>query len=221
MPMRIGVLGGTFNPVHMGHLRAAEEAVETLRLDTFYFLPAPEPPHKPRQKIISFAHRWKMLNLAIADNPRLQASDLELRWSGKSYSVLTLNELHKENAAGSEVFFLLGLDAFLEINTWYHYRELFELACMVVLRRPSYCEEDLARMLRTEISGLYTWNSEGERFLHPSLLPVYYLKITRLDISSTQVRGLARQGKSIRYLVPPEVRSYIITNNLYSSLDLV
>jgi nicotinate-nucleotide adenylyltransferase len=215
MALRIGVLGGTFSPVHIGHLRAAEEAVDALGLDTFIFLPAAVPPHKPSEQIISFEHRWQMLNLALASNPRFQASDLERRRPGKSYTVPSLNELRKEFKEDSEIFFLLGLDAFLEINTWWHYKELFSIAAMVVLRRPGYQEQDLEKMLHAAVSPFYSWKPEGKCFRHPVLLPVYYLKITRIDVSSTQIRSLAAAGRSMRYLVAPEIISYIMQNGLY------
>ncbi len=215
MPKRFGVLGGTFSPIHIGHLRAAEEAIEALALDTFLFLPAAIPPHKTAKPILSFEHRWRLLNLAISDNPRFQTSDLELHLRGKSYTVRTLTELHRFWPADSEIFFLLGLDAFLEIHTWWHYRELFQLAQMVVMRRPSYSDQDLEKVLHDRISEQYRWDAARSRFVHPTLLPVHYLRITRIDVSSTQVRRLVAQGKSIRYLVPKEIISYISDNHLY------
>jgi len=215
MTPRIGVLGGTFNPIHIGHLRAAEEAMEALDLDTFLFLPAALPPHKPGQETGSFEHRWQMLLAAIADNPRFRASDLELSLSGASYTVLSLQALRKEFGMGGTIYFLLGLDAFLEINTWWRYMELFELASMVVVRRPRYQERELEKMLRGQISSLYAWDPESSCYRHPTLLPVYYLKITRIDVSSTQIRGLVRTGKSIRYLVPTDCLAYIKSWDLY------
>ena len=220
MTLRIGVLGGTFNPIHIGHLRAAEEAMEALDLDTFLFLPAALPPHKPGQETASFEHRWHMLLAAIAGNPRFRASDLELSLSGASYTVLSLQALRKEFGMGGTIYFLLGLDAFLEINTWWHYMELFELASMVVLRRPRYQERDLEKMLRGQISSLYAWDPQSSYYRHPTLLPVYYLKISRIDVSSTQIRGLIRTGKSIRYLVPTQCLAYIENWDLYGPTEI-
>jgi nicotinate-nucleotide adenylyltransferase len=215
MPKRLGVLGGTFSPIHIGHLRAAEEAIEALGLDSFLFLPAAVPPHKTTEPILSFEHRWRLLNLAIADNPRLQASDLELHLGGKSYTVRSLSELRRRFDAGSDIFFLLGLDSFLEIATWWRYQELFQLAQLVVMRRPSYRDEHIEILLHERVSQHYHWNAEQSRLVHPTLLPVHYLKMTRIDVSSTQIRRLVAQGRSIRYLVPPDVISYITNNDLY------
>jgi len=215
MPKRFGVLGGTFSPIHIGHLRAAEEAIEALELDSFLFLPAAIPPHKTAQPILAFEHRWRLLNLAIAENPRFRASDLELHLSGKSYTVRSLTELRRHCRGDSDIFFLLGLDSFREIHTWWRYRELFRLSQLVVMRRPSYRDEDLERLLHERVSEQYRWDVAKSRLVHPTLLPVHYLKMTRIDVSSTQIRKLVAQGKSIRYLVPSEVISYISDNHLY------
>jgi nicotinate-nucleotide adenylyltransferase len=215
MARRVGVFGGTFNPVHLGHLRAVEEAIESLKLDECLILPAAIPPHKADQAVASFAHRWRMLTLAIGDNPRVQASDLETRLPGKSYTVLSLQALHRSSPGGSDFFFLLGLDAFQEIHTWWHYRELFGLASLVVLRRAAACQEDLAKTLHERVSPLYRWNAAGRRFVHPELRPVHYVKITHLDISSSHIRALVAAGKSIRYLVTPETMGYISQHGLY------
>jgi len=215
MPKRIGILGGTFNPIHIGHLRTAEEALESLRLDSFLFLPAAVPPHKTSRPILAFHHRWNLLNLAIAENPRFQALDLEFHLSGKSYTVRTLEELQRHFQRGVELFFLLGLDAFFEIHTWWHYIELFNLAQLVVMRRPSYREEDLERQLHDTVSDQYRWDAARSCFDHPRLLPVHYLRVTYIDVSSTKVRKLVAQGRSIRYLVPPQVIGYIDDNRLY------
>lgn len=219
MPKRVGVLGGTFNPIHIGHLRAAEEAVEALRLDSFLFLPAAIPPHKTTRPILAFLHRWNLLNLAIAENSRFQALDLEYHLGGKSFTVRSLKELQRHFHGEAELFFLLGLDAFLEIHTWWHYAELFDLARLVVMRRPSYREEDLERQLHNTVSDRYRWDATRSCFDHSTLLPVHYLRVTRIDISSTQIRELVSQGRSIRYLVPPEIIGYIVDNHLYRDAE--
>ena len=137
-PRRVGIMGGTFDPVHTGHLRIAEEAREKLGLDRVLFLPAADPPHKPGGSILAFEHRWRMLELATQGNPRFRLSDLESRLPGKSYSVNSLKKLSEEYGGKAELFFLVGLDAFVEVDTWWRFRELFELARMVVLRRPGF-----------------------------------------------------------------------------------
>jgi nicotinate-nucleotide adenylyltransferase len=213
----MGVMGGTFNPVHIGHLRAAEEAIEFLRLDGFWFIPAAVPPHKADPEILPFEHRWQMLRLATEGNPRFHLSDLEQKLSGKSYTVRTLTRLGEDFSSGTELYFLLGLDAFWELDSWWHYDELFGLARMAVLRRPGYKEKDLEPFLRQKVSGDYAWDSEGQCFRHPALLPVHYLHVTALDISSSGIRRLLKENRSIRYLVSDAVMRYIKKNSLYTS----
>jgi nicotinate-nucleotide adenylyltransferase len=215
MPEKIGVMGGSFDPVHIGHLRVAEEAVELLGLDTLLFIPAAVPPHKPDSKIISINHRWEMLDLALRGNPRFCLSDLEREMPGKSYTVNTLRRLREVSPESAEIHFLVGMDAFLELDTWWHYRELFELAHIVALQRPGYDEKEVEGFLLEQISPLYRRDAEIDLYRHPSLLPVHYLKNTHLGISSTMIRNLVAEGRSIRYLVPGEVMRYIETESLY------
>mgnify|MGYP005843800531 CR=1 FL=1 len=219
MPKRIGILGGTFDPVHHGHLRAAEEALEALHLDRILFIPAASPPHKSRTAIQDLDQRMEMLRLAIGDHPRFELSDLEGRIPGKSYTVVTLRTLHGllSQEGDMQLFLLVGMDAFLELNTWWHYRELFELSSLVVLRRPGHPEEALQDFLRVHVSPLYELVIGSDVFVHPELLPVHVVSNTYLGISSTRIRWLAARGKSIRYLVPREVLSYIARERLYES----
>jgi nicotinate-nucleotide adenylyltransferase len=215
MSRRIGVMGGTFDPVHLGHLRAAEEAVEMLRLDTLLFVPAAAPPHKVGKSILPFEHRWRMLELAVKGHPCFELSDIENRLPGKSYTVVTLRKLREEIASLGDLYFLVGMDAFLEMNTWWHFKELFELAHMAVLRRPGYHEEEIGAFLNQNISSLYSRSSADGPFQHPYLCSVYCLENTHMGISSTRIRRLAANGGSIRYLVLSEVMSYINDKKLY------
>lgn len=221
MTERVGVMGGTFDPVHLGHLRVAEEAVEALSLDTLLFVPAAIPPHKSGKKILPFEHRWQMLRLATEPHSRFKASDVEMRLPGKSYTVVTLQKLSECYAGAAQLFFVVGLDAFLEMDTWWHFHELFELARMVVLRRPGYQESEMSGFLRDRVSALYTYSARESCYRHPQLLPVHYLNNTWLDISSTRIRQLVKEGKSVRYLVLPEVMHYIHENRLYRGEELL
>jgi nicotinate-nucleotide adenylyltransferase len=214
MPGRLGIMGGTFDPVHLGHLRTAEEAIEILGLDQILFVPAASPPHKPGRQILSFGHRLRMLELAITCNPRFRLSDMERRIPGKSYTVNSLRRL-REESQDVELFFLVGLDAFLEMDTWFQYEELFRLASIVVLRRPGSGEGDVGEFLVRKVSESYHGVSGTGVFSHPELFPVYYLPNTQLDISSTGIRELAAAGRSIRYMVPGRVLNYIGEECLY------
>lgn len=217
MQQRVGILGGTFDPVHYGHLRAAEEAVELLELDRLLFIPAAAPPHKPDRLVASFEHRWRMLELALRDNTGFALSDIERRLPGKSYTVVTLRTLQEEMSAGIHLYFLVGLDAFLEVDTWWQFGDLFRLASMVVLRRPGYRMEALEAYLQRRISDGYVLDVKAGSFVHPTLLPVHYLRNSHLEISSTGIRYLVARSRSIRYLVPPEIVSYIQEENLYKN----
>ncbi len=212
---RVGVMGGTFDPVHLGHLRLAEEAVEALGLDTLLFVPAAVPPHKLARSILSFRHRWRMLEIATRDHPRFEVSDVEVQVPGKSYTVITLRKLTELYGKEVDLFFILGLDAFLELDTWWHFEELFGLARMAVLRRPGCDEAGIARFLTERVSSQYARSPDGACFTHPQLLPVHGLPNTWLDISGTRIRQLVSAGKSIRYLVLTEVMEYIQANRLY------
>ena len=151
MPIRLGIFGGTFDPVHLGHLRAAEEALDILGLDEMLFVPVFVPPHKPNSKILSFESRFRMLELALSGNSRFRLSDLEQRMPGKSYTVHSLRQLHKDNP-GAELFFLVGRDAFFEMDTWYDFKAIFGLANIVVLSRPDCREDEILEFMSKRVS---------------------------------------------------------------------
>jgi nicotinate-nucleotide adenylyltransferase len=214
MPLRLGVFGGTFDPVHLGHLRAAQEALEILGLDEMLFVPVSVPPHKPSRKILTFQSRWRMLQLAVVNNARFRLSDLERRMPGKSYTVHSLKKLHEENP-GVELFFLVGGDAFFEMDTWYQFQEIFRLAAVVVLSRLECGAEEILEFVSKKVSDLYGIVPENGEIRHPVLPSVFILRNTRMDISSTRIRELVAEGLSIQYLVPDNVLGYIEENRLY------
>lgn len=215
MSRRWGILGGTFDPIHLGHLRIAEEASEALDLDSFLFIPSATPPHKPNRQITSFEHRLQMLEMALSNNSKFQFSDLEQKLSGKSYTVVTLTKLLESFAEETELYFLVGMDSFLELDTWWRYRELFSLARIVVVQRPGYAKEKMEEFLLQKVSADYQREEGAGVFTHPHLLPIHLMENTHMGISSTQIRRLVSEGRSIRYLVPDDVMSYIIKNNHY------
>jgi nicotinate-nucleotide adenylyltransferase len=212
---RLGLFGGTFNPIHYGHLRAAEEVAEALNLTRAWFIPAAQPPHKAPGEVTPFALRYEMTRLAVGDHPVLGVSDIEGRRPGKSYSIETLRLIRQEYPPPWELYFILGLDAILEIQTWKDYAQLFTLANFVVLDRPGYEREHLAEVLGREVHPGFQPLKGGAGFRHPSGQQVLFQEITQMDISATLIRSLVRQGRSIRYLLPETVRSFIIEKNLY------
>ncbi|MBP8645634.1 MAG: nicotinate-nucleotide adenylyltransferase [Syntrophobacteraceae bacterium] len=214
---RLGVFGGTFDPVHVGHLRIAEEAVEFLGLDLLLFVPAAVPPHKGEEAILPFECRYEMLRLGIQGNPRFLVSGIEKDLPGKSYTVVTLGKLREQYSQDVELFFLVGMDAFFELDSWWHYRDLFRSASIVVLRRHGYCENSVADFLRVKVSPLIP-GAEGSRsfqFQDPAFHPVYLLPNTSIEVSSSRIRQMVARGRSIRYLVPWAVMRYIQENRLY------
>lgn len=216
--MKLGIMGGTFNPIHYGHLRPAEEIRERLRLDKVIFIPSARPPHKETE-IIAPQHRLEMARLAVRTNPFFDVSPVEVLRKGKSYSVLTLEEVLEGYRA--ELYFILGIDVFLELPTWREADRLFTLTNFVIIQRPPYTFQSLGqspylrsltRSALTELDqGLkqsYRKSSENGKF-------IFFERVTGMDISATYIRKTIRTGKSIKYLLPVSVESYIIAHGLY------
>jgi len=212
--MKIGILGGTFNPIHLAHLRVAEEVREACALERVLFIPAAHPPHKEERGQIPFARRFAMVEAAIADNPAFAVSDIEAQRPGKSYSVQTLEILQKE-LPQDELYFIIGLDSFRDLSLWRDYARLFELAHLVVATRPGVSRGDPRELLPVAIKERFCYNSASQTLRHHGGNSVFFVEETWLDISSTRIRQLVAAGRSIRYLVPPTVADYISTHGLF------
>ncbi len=212
--MNLGILGGTFNPIHLAHLRLAEEVREVCALDRVLFIPAATPPHKAVAEEVSFSRRLAMVEAAIADNPYFAVSDLEGRRSGKSYSVHTL-ELLRTSYPADELYFIIGQDSFCDLSSWREYPRLFELAHLVVVARPGVAQGDPLQQLPVAIRNDFCYDFSLKKLLHRSGTTVIFLQETLLDISSTAIRRLVTAGRSVRYLVPPVVESYLVSHGLY------
>jgi nicotinate-nucleotide adenylyltransferase len=213
--MKIGILGGTFNPIHLAHLRIAEEVRENLALDQIMFITAASPPHKPMQGELPFDVRCELVRVAIADNPAFELSRIEGEREGKSYSIDTLRTLRKQRPE-DEFFFIIGSDSFLELGTWHEYGAIFENSSMVVVERPGAKVNNLVDALPSSIKSDFTFECMANRLSHRSGHQVHYLGDCLLDISSTRIRNLARQGRTIRYLVPAAVERKIMEQGLYA-----
>jgi len=221
--MRIGLFGGTFDPVHFGHLRAAVEVKEGFGLDRVFIIPAAIPPHKAREGVAPAADRLHMIDLAVAGEAGLTASDVEIRREGPSYTIDTVRHFHREVSDGAELFLIVGRDAFLEIDTWKSYRELLSLVSVIVISRPHAdgptvdCGGDeLADFLRCRVSGDIAVSGPPVRFSGSGIREVSLFAVTALDISSSRIRSLVRAGRSIRFLSPAAVCDCIQTKGLYS-----
>lgn len=212
--MKTGILGGTFNPVHLAHLRIAEEVRLACGLDRVLFMPAATPPHKPLADDIAFDHRYAMVEAAVADNPAFSACDLEAQRPGKSYSVATLDILH-DQFPDDEFYFIIGMDSYRAIDTWKDYARLFELTNLVVAARPGHVGDDPLALLPVVIRGQFCYDGPSNILRHRSGNRVIFLKETFLDISSTRIRQQVAEQGSIRYLVPSVVEDYICRHGLY------
>ena len=214
--MRIGLMGGTFNPVHLAHLRIAEEAREACALDRVLFIPAADPPHKPLAGEVPFEQRCRMVSLAIAGNSGFQLSDIEGQRAGKSYSIDTISRFHAEHP-GDGLFFIIGSDSFLEIGLWHRYAEIFRTCSLIVIERPGYPVPDPPAALPAGIRAEFTYAAGSRLLTHQAGEQVHFLSGCLLDISSSEIRHLAAAGRSITYLVPPHVEAYIKEQRIYSA----
>ena len=215
--MKIGLFGGTFNPVHFGHLRAAEEIRESFSLDKIIFIPLNLPPHKNINDIISSHHRFTMLENATKENSTFSVSKIEMERSGKSYSIETIKYFLENFNPPPELFFILGVDAFLEITSWEKYDKLFYLCNFIVMSRSGYPEVPLEKILPEDISRDFTYLENMNSYIHVSKHAVHYTKISLLDISSTKIRSNIKSGKSIKYLLSEVAEDYIKQNKLYKT----
>jgi len=215
--VRVGIFGGTFNPIHVGHLRAAEEIREQFNLKRIIFIAAAVPPHKEVEGGIPGKHRVEMVRLAISGNPHFSLSDIELKRPGKSYSIGTIQLLREQYGSDLELFFILGMDAFLEIGTWKSFQELFSLCHFIVMTRPGFDKPVSATILPVSIADAFAYDEGENRFIHRDGYSVYLQGVTFLDISSTKIREAISKGRSIRYLIPREVERYIQRHHFYGA----
>ncbi len=206
----IGVFGGTFDPVHFGHLRAALEVQEILNLNDFRLLPAGTPPHRA-PPVASAADRLAMLRLAVAGHPGLTVDDRETRRKGNSYMVDTLGEIRRESGDAPLVL-LIGQDAANALDTWHEWKSLFSLAHLVIMRRPeslvSWSGELLESMQHRLVDQPDRLGEQPAGFVLP-------LEVTQLAISSTGIRSRLYAGQSVSFLLPDRVIDYILQNRLY------
>lgn len=191
--MQIGILGGTFDPIHFGHLLLAQEALEKLHLERVIFMPCYLPPHKYRRNMTDAKTRLKMVALAVKSNSKFSVSSMEIERKGKSYSIETLRQLKNVFAKSTKLFFITGSDSINELLRWKDFDEVRALVRFVIARRPHYPFSRLNKKMKD----------------------IRFIDITSLDISSSGIRRNLREKKSIEYLVPPEVKRFIVKNRLY------
>lgn len=209
---KTGLFGGTFDPVHNGHLAIGRAALRQLALDVLYFIPAASPPHKDERRITPFPHRVAMLRLALAGEPRFVVSEVEGLRSGPSYTIDTLAHFRRSRERETEFFFLIGLDAFAEITTWKRYGELLHSASFVVINRPSHGCQSVASVVagsfpdyEAEAEGV--WKKEGSN-------RIYSLAMAPSPVSSSMVRQRLGRGEAVDDLLPPGVPAYLRQHRL-------
>ena len=223
--MRIGIMGGTFDPIHLGHLRAAEEIYWAFGLDRIIFVPAARPPHKEEVVAASAMHRYEMVSLATVFTPYFTVSPIELQREGKSYSVETVREFQRLSGPDTTLYFVVGVDTFLEMSGWREAKELLTLARVIVTARPGWRLDEVEHLLAPEQRRLlgnptfrYLKVSEvdPERVEEsPAPRQVLLVEVVSLDIASREIRQLVEEGRSIRHLVPDTVAAYMAKNRLY------
>lgn len=225
--MKIGILGGTFNPIHLAHLRVAKEVCQKFKLDKIFLIPSAIPPHKISHNVADSKDRLEMIRLAIKPYSNFEVSDLEIQRSGFSYTIDTLAYFNSSAWANDSIFFILGIDAFLEIHTWKSYSKLFDLASMIVLNRPcsefnlfySWQNTDALNAFETyiksKISTRYIFNQNKKFYQHPSKKNIFCCHVRPLDISSTDIRKRIRFGKSLDSFLPDLIYKYIKSKGLY------
>ncbi|MCX6546300.1 MAG: nicotinate-nucleotide adenylyltransferase [Acidobacteria bacterium] len=214
---RTGVLGGTFDPIHVGHLAVAGAARRLLGLDDILIIPSLVPPHRAAGPSASPFHRFAMVAMVCAAHPYLVASDIELVRPGPSYTADTLRRLHAAGHAALQIFFLTGADAFAEIATWREYPGVLSLAHFVVSSRPGISASELPARLPGLASRMMTVRDDGVPVADEQAPRVYLLDCPTPDVSSTDIRSRARDHRSISGLVPPEIDRHIRRHGLYGA----
>ena len=210
----VGILGGTFNPIHYGHLRMAQELADSLGMDEVRFIPSANPPHKD-SVTVSAEHRAAMVELAIADNPLFTLDKRELEREGASYTIDTLISLREELGNDTSLCLMMGSDAFVKLNTWHRWQELLDFAHIILVQRPNQGkpQETLSDELQTLLRDHYAEGVSALREENAGLINMQ--AISAHDISATGIRENLKHGVSVRYLLPDIIVEYISKHRLY------
>ncbi|HLK87766.1 MAG TPA: nicotinate-nucleotide adenylyltransferase [Candidatus Binataceae bacterium] len=212
--MRVGLLGGSFNPIHFGHLRAAEEVRETLALDLVYFVPAAVPPHKPAEGLAPAEHRLAMVRLATKGNRHFMVSDVEIKRAGRSYTIDTVRHFRATLRAPATLFLMMGADAFADFETWKECDELARLSSIVVHTREASDDGTPPRITLAALQR-FGYSRKDDHYVHSSGQTLSFVATTVFPVSATLIRDKLRRQQSVRYLMPNEVVDYIQRHGLY------
>ena len=203
MAERVALFGGSFNPIHFGHLILARSVAEQLTLDRVIFLPTANPPHKDASTLVEGSHRAEMVRLAIEGEPGFVLDDFDLRRSGRTYTIDTVAHFRGRLGSDAEVYWIIGADSLADLIHWHQVSALVDSCHMVVASRPGWDQLNF-EVLRVCLSDAQITRLRSDRLDTP-----------RIDISATQIRRRTREGRSIRYLTPEPVRTYVENNHLY------
>ncbi|MGB2929891.1 MAG: nicotinate-nucleotide adenylyltransferase [Desulfobacterales bacterium] len=218
----IGLFGGTFNPIHLGHIQVIQEVKKGFGLDKIFIIPSALPPHKEPDGLVDAGDRVEMIRLSFSNHPDFAVSDVELKRSGPSYTIDTVRNFKSILPEDTELFLILGLDAFLEIATWKSYKDLFLLIPFIVMSRGTEGEDGtvfgrktVEDYLKSKISEGYKLSASQSSYVHEEKKPVFVFNVTPIDISSTKIRKLIKNGSTIKTLVPEIVEAFIKSKGLY------
>ena len=225
--MRIGLFGGTFNPVHNGHLAVAKEVKDGFPLDRIIFFPSAIPPHKETEVVVNADDRINMLHIAISNTPDFSElfsiSDIELKRSGPSYTIDTVYQYQSKMADDNQLYLIMGIDAFFEIDTWKSYLELFKIIPIIVMSRPQNEQpfngakwKTLETFIQSNISVGYEYSSSEKKYSHSENMPIHIYDVTSIDISATKIRKRIKKGMPVQSMLPLGVEGYIKSKGLYT-----
>ena len=218
----IGLFGGTFNPIHLGHIQVIQEVKKGFGLDKIFIIPSALPPHKEPDGLVDAGDRVEMIRLSFSNHPDFAVSDIELKRSGPSYTIDTVRHFKSILLEDTRLFLILGLDAFLEIDTWKSYKDLFLLIPFIVMSRSTEGEDGrvferktFEAYLKSKISEGYNIFASQSSYIHKEKKTVFVFDVTPVDISSTKIRKLIKTGRPIKSLVPEIVEAFIKSKGLY------
>jgi len=220
--MRIGLFGGTFNPIHNGHIQVVREVKEGFPLDKIYLIPSALPPHKGPDNVVDANERIEMIRLSFSNYSDFIVSDVELKRRGPSYTIDTVRYFKSSLPEETALYLILGLDAFFEIDTWKSYMDLFLLVPFIVMARtgagrnhPALRRNALKDFLGSKIAEGYKFLVSKSCYVHDEKQPIFIFDVTPIDISSTKVRKCVASGGEIKSLVPEVVENFIKARGLY------
>ncbi len=215
--MKAGLFGGTFNPIHNGHIAVIKHVKKEFKLEKIYLIPSALPPHKPDKDLAAASQRYDMVVQTIENLSGFHVSDKEVKRDGPSYTIDTISEFKKETDIGTQLFLIMGSDAFFDITTWKNNTRIFEEISVIVMLRPGDEKniDNMDRFIDEKISKGYKFDHNINAFFHEKKKSVHICNVPKIQISSTMIRNLAKQKKSIKNLVPLNVENLIIKKGLY------